>query len=94
MCIYYVRNVINGGHFGFSLNKCNIFVLNKTYVLSNHKKYKFGHQKVISNMIEKEDNAENKIHHVISAAILKKVNLVTFPKEIFGKCFFSLKYMS
>ena len=36
------------------------------------KKYKFGHQKVISNMIENEDNAENKIHHVISAAILKK----------------------
>ena len=45
-------------------------------------------------MIESEDNAENKIHHVISAAILKNVNLGTFPEEIFGKLFFSIKYMS
>ena len=36
-------------------------------------------------MIESKDNAENVIDHVISAAILKKDNLGTFPKDIFGK---------
>ena len=51
-------------------------------------------QKVISNMIESEDNAENKIYYVISAAILKKRYFSHFPKDFFGKCFFSLKYMS
>ena len=45
-------------------------------------------------MIESGDNAENKIYHVISAAILKNANLGTFPKEIVGKLFFSVKYMS
>ena len=45
-------------------------------------------------MIESEDNAENKIYHVISAAILKNANSGTFPTEIFGKLFFCVKYMS
>ena len=36
-------------------------------------------------MIENKDNAENKIYHVISAAILKNSKLDTFPKDIFGK---------
>ena len=45
-------------------------------------------------MIESEDNAENKIYHVISAAILKNANLGTFPKDIFGKLSFSVKNMS
>ena len=39
-------------------------------------------------MIESEDNAENTIYHVISAAILKNVHLGTFPKDIFGKLVF------
>ena len=38
-------------------------------------------------MIENKDNAENKIYHVISTAILKSANLGTLPKEIIG-CFF------
>ena len=42
-------------------------------------------------MIESEDNAENKIYHLISTAILKNANLDTSPKEIFGKLFFSVK---
>ena len=42
-------------------------------------------------MIESEDNAENKIYHVISAAILKNANLGTFPMDIFGKLSFSVK---
>ena len=40
-------------------------------------------------MIGSEDEAENKIYHVISAAILKIANLGTFPKEFFVN-FFSL----
>ena len=43
--------------------------------------------KSFSNMIESKDYAENKIYHVIFAAILKKANLGTFPKDIFGKLF-------
>ena len=43
-------------------------------------------------MIKSEDNAENKIYHVISAAILN--HLGTFPEDIFDKLFFSVKYMS
>ena len=39
------------------------------------------HQKVISNMIESEDIAENKIYRVISAAILKNANLDTSPRN-------------
>ena len=35
-------------------------------------------------MIVSEDNADNKIEHVISAAILKNAKWRTFPKEIFG----------
>ena len=42
-------------------------------------------------MIESKDNAENKIYHVISAAILKNANLGIFPKEMFGKLVFSCK---
>ena len=42
-------------------------------------------------MIESKDNAENKIYHVISVAILKNANLGTFPKEIFGKRLFPYK---
>ena len=45
-------------------------------------------------MIESEDNAENTIYHVITAAILKNVNLGTFPREIFGKFIFPVKDMS
>ena len=45
-------------------------------------------------MIESEDNAENKNYHVISTAILKNANLGTYPKEIFGKLFSPVKYMS
>ena len=44
-------------------------------------------------MIESEDNAENTIYHVILAAILKNVNLGTFPREIFGKLIFPVKFM-
>ena len=43
----------------------------------------------MSNMIESEDNAENKIYHVISAAILKNANRGTFPPKKFVN-FFSL----
>ena len=45
-------------------------------------------------MIESEDNAENKIYHVISVEILKNANLATFSKEFFGKLFLSVKYIS
>ena len=45
-------------------------------------------------MTESEDNTENTIYHVISAAILTNANLCTFPKEIFCKLFFLLKQMS
>ena len=45
-------------------------------------------------MTESEDNAEYNIYHVISAAILKNANLGPSPKEIFGKLYFSVKYMS
>ena len=48
-----------------------------------------SNQKVISNMIESEDNAENKIYYVISAAILKKGNLVTFPRNFLVMFFLS-----
>ena len=47
----------------------------------------FGHQKIVSNMIEGKDNAEIKIAHLITEAILKNANLGTFPKEIVGKLF-------
>ena len=44
-------------------------------------------------MSECKDNAD-KIYHVISAAILKNAILGTFLKNIFGKLFFPVKYMS
>ena len=46
--------------------------------------------KIVSNMIESKDNAENKIYHVIMAVILKNAILGSF----FDKLFFSVKYMS
>ena len=70
--------------------KCDIFVLIKTYVFYDHKNQ---NQKVISNMIQSEDNAENKIYLVILSAILKNANLGTFSKDIFCKLFFSVKCM-
>ena len=45
-------------------------------------------------MIESEDNAENAIYHVISAAILKNANFGPLPKKIFGKLFSPVTYMS
>ena len=45
---------------------CNMFVLNKTCLVFCSQKYKSAHQKFISNVIKIEDNAENKIHQVIS----------------------------
>ena len=45
-------------------------------------------------MIESEDNTENTIYHVISAANLKNAYLGTFPEEFFGYLFLSVKYMS
>ena len=43
-------------------------------------------------MSESDDNAENKIYPVLSAAILKNADLGTFPKGIFGKKKFVIKY--
>ena len=45
-------------------------------------------------MIESKDNADNKIYIAISATILKNANLSPFAEGIFGKLFFSVKYMS
>ena len=50
-------------------------------------KCKLRQKKVISSMIESENNAERKINRVISAAILKNANLGHFPKEIYCKFF-------
>ena len=93
MRISYVKNVINGGHIRFLLSKCN-FLLIKSFVFSDNKNTILDLEKVISNMVESKDNAENKIYHVISAAILKNANLGIFPKKFFGKNVFPINYMS
>ena len=56
-----------------------MFVLNKTCLVLCSQKYKSAHQKFISYVIKIEDNAENKIHQVISQPFWKMQILDTFP---------------